>query len=139
MNKIKIGWAEADITPENKVELYGQYYQRISKGIHSRLGGSVLALESDNGEQGIMISVDSAFLSSKFLNELRDNLKDKLTTLDVSKIIMNAIHTHSAPALDLAFAIHTDIGNSFISAIDARTHKRLAKDLSTISRGKKCS
>jgi len=31
-------------------------------------------------------------------------------------------------ALDLAFAIHTDIGNAFISAIDARTHKRLAKD-----------
>ncbi len=31
-------------------------------------------------------------------------------------------------ALDLAYAIHTDIGNNFIAAIDARTHKRLAKD-----------
>lgn len=31
-------------------------------------------------------------------------------------------------AIDLAFAIHTDIGNKFVAAIDARSHKRLAKD-----------
>lgn len=31
-------------------------------------------------------------------------------------------------ALDLAYAVHTDIGNSFVAAVDARTHKRLAKD-----------
>jgi ribosome-binding ATPase YchF (GTP1/OBG family) len=34
----------------------------------------------------------------------------------------------NSTALDLAFAVHTDIGNKFIAAIDARTHKRLAKD-----------
>ncbi|MEM2954716.1 MAG: redox-regulated ATPase YchF [Candidatus Nanoarchaeia archaeon] len=34
----------------------------------------------------------------------------------------------SSTALDLAFAIHTDIGNKFVAAIDARSHKRLAKD-----------
>ncbi|MGB9708251.1 MAG: redox-regulated ATPase YchF [Candidatus Pacearchaeota archaeon] len=31
-------------------------------------------------------------------------------------------------ALDLAFAIHTDIGNKFVAAIDARSHKRLARE-----------
>ncbi len=31
-------------------------------------------------------------------------------------------------ALDLAFAVHTDIGKDFIAAIDARSHMRLAKD-----------
>ncbi len=34
----------------------------------------------------------------------------------------------NSTALDLAFAVHTDIGNGFIAAIDARTHKRLAKE-----------
>ncbi len=33
-----------------------------------------------------------------------------------------------ATAIDLAFAIHTDIGNKFISAVDARTGKRLSKE-----------
>ena len=33
-----IGWGEADITPSNpKVELAGQYYQRVATGIHSRI------------------------------------------------------------------------------------------------------
>lgn len=31
-------------------------------------------------------------------------------------------------ALDLAYAIHSDIGDAFIAAIDARSHRRLAKD-----------
>ncbi|MBI5148217.1 redox-regulated ATPase YchF [Candidatus Pacearchaeota archaeon] len=31
-------------------------------------------------------------------------------------------------ALDLAYAVHTHIGNNFIAAIDARSRKRLAKD-----------
>lgn len=35
---------------------------------------------------------------------------------------------HESTALDLAFTVHTDIGNNFIAAIDARTHKRLGKD-----------
>ena len=86
MNKIKAGWAETDITPENKVELYGQYYQRGSEGIHSRLGGSVLALESDKGEQAVMISVDLASFPREFLNELRGNLKDKLPDLKEIRI-----------------------------------------------------
>ncbi len=33
-----------------------------------------------------------------------------------------------AKALDLAFAVHTDIGKKFIAAIDARTKKRVGKD-----------
>jgi ribosome-binding ATPase YchF (GTP1/OBG family) len=34
----------------------------------------------------------------------------------------------NSTALDLAFAIHTDIGNRFIGAIDCKTGKRLGKD-----------
>jgi len=105
MNRIKIGWAEADITPESRVEICGQYYQRFSKGIHLSLGGSVLVLESDNCEQAVMISVDLAIFSREFLNELRDNLKDKLPDIDVSKIIMNATHTHSAPGVEKIIAL----------------------------------
>jgi phage-related protein len=46
MSKLKIGWGEADITPDNRVvELAGQYYQRIADGIHSRLKTVAMLLE----------------------------------------------------------------------------------------------
>ena len=41
MNKeLLIGWSEKDITPDSlgkKIPLYGQYYARIAKSIHSRI------------------------------------------------------------------------------------------------------
>ena len=55
-SKLRIGWGEADITPVNaKVELAGQYYQRLATGIHSRIKTVVLALKND--QQAIMISL----------------------------------------------------------------------------------
>lgn len=99
MSGIKIGWAEADITPEKKGELYGQYYPRISKGIHSRISVTVMALDDGKDEQAIMISVDLTNFTRDFLDELRKSIKGKVPGLDVSKILMNAIHTHSAPAV----------------------------------------
>lgn len=99
MSGIKIGWAEADITPEGKVELYGQYYPRLSKGIHSRIGATVMALDDGKKEQAVMISVDLTNFKRDFLDELRKSLKGKIHGLDVSRILMNATHTHSAPAV----------------------------------------
>ncbi len=34
----------------------------------------------------------------------------------------------NSKALDLAYAIHSDIGNNFVSALDARTKRKLSKD-----------
>lgn len=127
--RIKIGWAEADITPGGKCELYGQYYQRVSKGIHSRLGATVLAIKSESGEapcgnpspadrvfaepsvatskarakegdQAVMISVDLTNFPLEFLNALRERVKRLVPEIIPEKIMMNAIHTHSASAVD---------------------------------------
>ncbi|MFZ2653294.1 MAG: hypothetical protein WAX69_00115 [Victivallales bacterium] len=100
MSKLLIGWSEIDTTPEGKVDLSGQYYHRISKGIHSRLSATVLALESSEGEQAVMISLDLAGFRADFQEQLRDMLHSDLPELDVSKIFLNVIHTHNAPAVD---------------------------------------
>ena len=97
--RIKIGWAEADITPSGKCELHGQYYQRVSKGIHSRLSATVLAVESVSGDQAIMISVDLTNFPLEFLNTLRVRVKRLAPEINPEKIMMNAIHTHSAPSV----------------------------------------
>ncbi len=100
MSKLLIGWAEADTTPEGGVDLSGQYYHRISQGIHSRLSANVLALESGDGEQAIMVSLDLVGFQSDFQDELRKMLVHELPELDVSKVFMNVIHTHNAPGVD---------------------------------------
>jgi len=96
---IKIGWAETDITPRGKCELAGQYYQRVSRGIHSPLSAIVLALKSESGEQAVMISVDLVGFPIEFLNRLRETVRRLEPEVIPEKIIMNAIHTHNAPAV----------------------------------------
>ncbi len=100
MSKILIGWSEIDTTPEGKVDLSGQYYHRISKGIHSRLSATVLALESNAGEQAVMVSLDLAGFRADFQEELRAMLRQNLPELDVSRVFLNVIHTHNSPAVD---------------------------------------
>ncbi|MFA6567395.1 MAG: hypothetical protein WCS96_04215 [Victivallales bacterium] len=100
MSKVLIGWAETDITPEGKVDLSGQYYHRISQGVHSRLSATVLALESGDGEQSVMVSLDLVGFRADFREQLRMMLIHELPELDVSRIFMNVIHTHNAPGVD---------------------------------------
>ncbi len=97
--RIKIGWSETDITPLRKSELYGQYYQRVARGINSRLSATVLVVESASGEQIVMISLDMADFPIEFLNALRARVMALVPDIVPEKIMMNAIHTHCAPAV----------------------------------------
>lgn len=99
---LKIGWAEIDTTPEDQCDLCGQYYHRPSEGIHSNLSATALAFESGE-EQAIMISLDLVNFKATFQQELADSLN--LQGFDSKNLIMNAIHTHSAPAVDSVRAI----------------------------------
>ena len=105
MSRLLIGWAEIDTTPDGKVDLSGQYYHRVSKGIHSRLSATALALESAGKEQAVMVSLDLVGFESTFQEQLRSMLRTVLPDLDVSKVILNVIHTHSAPGTDVTRGI----------------------------------
>jgi len=105
MSNLLMGWAEVDTTPDGKVDLCGQYYHRVSKGIHSRLSATALALESADKEQAVMVSLDLVGFESTFQDRLRSMLRPALPDLDVSKVILNVIHTHNAPAVDSIEAI----------------------------------
>ena len=100
MPKFLIGWAEVDTTPAGKVHLCGQYYHRVSTGIHSRLSATVLAFDAGDGEQAVLVSLDLAVFQEDFQVELRAMVAPELPDLDVSKIVLNVIHTHNAPAVD---------------------------------------
>jgi hypothetical protein len=66
------GWGEADITPDNAVvELSGQYYQRLSQGIHSRLKTVVLVLEQSE-TCTILASLDGVGVPEDFLARMEN-------------------------------------------------------------------
>lgn len=103
-----VGWASADITPQQPVALVGQMRKRISQSVLDPLTATVLALETrgENGkpEQAIMVSCDVIFIRKTIQEKLRALIKPRLPDFDVDKLFMNATHTHTAPGfIDGAF------------------------------------
>ena len=102
MNKeLLIGWSEVDITPDSlgkQIPLYGQYYARLAKSIHSRLKG-VFAAVSSGDEYFITGSIDNCGTPRQLVDLLREETAKRISGFDKSKLFINAIHSHSAPSL----------------------------------------
>ncbi len=99
---LKIGWGEADITPDGRVvELAGQYYQRVANDIHSRLKAVAMLLEQDN-KHSLMISLDVVGIPEDFCVSMQKTIAENFTKIPAEKIIINAIHTHNAPSLSIS-------------------------------------
>lgn len=95
MGKFKAGWAEVSITPEKRISLAGQLYERISEYVETPITVTALALESE-GEQAIICSCDLVSVGTGLINEVRKNVKEKEPEIDTEKIIINATHTHTS-------------------------------------------
>lgn len=98
--KLSIGWAEEDVTPRETVDLFGQYYHRVSQGVHSPLVVTALALEGEDGEQATLVSLEIACYQEGFLKELRERLRVECPGTDPDKVFLNTTHTHNAPGVD---------------------------------------
>ena len=96
MSKLIIGWAEESITPDVKVSLPGQFYERISEYVEEPITVTALAVEAD-GDHMVMVSGDLTSASRNLLNEIRENLKD-IEGLDPMKVTFGATHTHTSLA-----------------------------------------
>jgi len=103
-----VGWASADITPDRPVNLEGQMAKRISQTVLDPLTATALALETkqENGikEQAIMISCDLLWTRKEIQQRLQKLVQPRIADFDVSKLFLNATHTHTGPGvLDGAF------------------------------------
>ena len=102
--ELHIGTAIADITPKLPVALMGQFNLRIADTIETPLTASVIALESREGASSldiaIMVSCDVVEIPEMLLKMVRDEVQKQMPEFDVKKILMTAIHTHTAPVLD---------------------------------------
>lgn len=97
------GWGEADITPDEQVvELFGQYYERLSQGIHSRLKTVALVLARGD-KRVIMVSIDCAGAPADLCRRLEQAIAGRVPELSAAALIVNATHTHNAPSLERGF------------------------------------
>lgn len=94
-----IGWSSTDITPDQPVDLRGQFPARVSEGILDPVTATVLILESPapSSESAVLISCDMVSVGKEMIEAVRKKVKSSVPELDTAKIIMNATHTHTAP------------------------------------------
>lgn len=93
---LKIGWAQADITPDQPVLIAGQFHARRSEGVLDPITATVLALDS-GADHVLFVSCDVVSIT----DPLRDGVRARLGKLkagpDPRKVILHATHTHTAP------------------------------------------
>src|SRR4051812_3276558 len=99
--KLHVGWSHRDITPNQPVNLAGQFHARVTKVVDSPVTLTALAIETRDGDQSldqaILISCDLVLIPDTLQARLRKLLDGKLKGFDLRKLMLNATHTHSAP------------------------------------------
>ena len=93
---MKIGFGVADITPEGKVALQGQFNVRIAEGIHSRLYTTAMAIETD-GRLTVWASVDLLHIMPPVPEMAAERIAKKISGFSAHDIAISATHTHTAP------------------------------------------
>ena len=97
MNKIKLGWAEVSLLPEGKkVNLAGQFYERITDEVETPITVTALAIECGD-DSAIFCSCDLVSVSHKLLLRIREMLS-QYEGFPTEKVMISAIHTHTAPS-----------------------------------------
>ena len=102
--ELLIGTSTADITPKLPVALMGQFNLRIADTVETPLTANIIALESRDGslsnDIAIMVSCDVIGIPEMLLKMVRDKVNKQIPEIDPEKILMTAIHTHTAPVLE---------------------------------------
>ena len=95
MSKVKFGWSEVSLVPEGrKVNLVGQFYERITDEVLDPISVTALAIEC-GGEEAIFCACDLVSTSHILLESVRERLA-KIEGFPVDKVMVSAIHTHTS-------------------------------------------
>lgn len=103
-SEVHIGAASADISPKLPVALMGQFNLRVAETADTPLYAGIVVVESREGNKSldtaVFVSADLVYISESLRTELRAEVKKLMPGFNVSKIIINATHTHTAPVLE---------------------------------------
>ena len=96
---LRIGWAQADITPSETALVCGQFYARISEEVLDPVTATAMAIESA-GDQAVLVSCDLVAVPDPLRDAVRAQLGDA-AGLDPMKVVLSATHTHTGPEVRL--------------------------------------
>ena len=107
-NGLRIGWAQADITPTQPVTIAGQFHARVSEGVADPITATVLALDAGQ-DHAVLVSCDLVGVADALRDGVRARVGKEAADLDPMKVLLNATHTHTAPETRLPYpeAAHT--------------------------------
>jgi hypothetical protein len=97
----KVGIAAVKISPEEPVRMAG-YASRIKPfaGVNDDLYAKALAIEDSAGHRAVIVATDLIGFTSAVAEPICKQIIEK-TGLSREQILLNSIHTHSAPSLRL--------------------------------------
>jgi len=94
---LKIGWSHKDVTTYEPVNIPGQFYAKIPRGVHDSVTITALYLEQD-GEAAIFLSGDFVSFGDDIISDLRSAVAERNPEIPTDKIILFATHTHTSPS-----------------------------------------
>ncbi len=93
----KAGTASINITLSQSMWLGGYASRRHpSEGVRQSVWIKAIALEDQNGQRGVMVSMDLIVIAKGSSDRIRDRL-EKNFNLNRSQIVLNVSHTHTGP------------------------------------------
>ncbi len=93
--QLRIGVAEADITPPLGFPMAGYYHERLATGTHDPLKAKAIVF-SGNGEQAALVVCDLTGIAVDLSTEVRRRASEK-TGIPAGHITVTATHSHTAP------------------------------------------
>jgi len=98
--QLHIGWASADLTPDQPVQISGQFHARVSEGVLDPVTATALALSA--GDEGpssavVLVSCDVVGIPDGLRQAVRQRVAAAIPQLDPLCVCLNATHTHTAP------------------------------------------
>ncbi len=97
--KLLIGWASRDVTPDRPVNLRGQFHMRIARTVKDPVTVTALAVSSGNDTRNsfIWVSCDTVAIPCSVIESSRSKLEELAADFPAGNLILNATHTHTAP------------------------------------------
>ena len=95
MSKLKIGWAEESLVPPRKVNLAGQFIDRISQYVEDEITATAMAVEA-GGDVMILVSCDVVKVSTAAMEVIREKFSAMVPDFPAEKLMVAATHSHTS-------------------------------------------